>query len=79
MPISLSLYSQRVSRIRFLSRFGSFFPQAFAFNKFSASFSGSFCPILECRSFVFNNFSGSFLQKWNFLSHADSFPGSATG
>jgi len=30
---------------------------------------------LRCRSFVFNNFSGSFLQKSVFLSHPGLFEG----
>jgi len=45
------------------------FPQVLILKHFSGSLSGSFCPILEARPFVFNNFSGSFLQNQRILSH----------
>jgi len=60
---SAAFYFQQDIELLFRACSGSFFLQAFIFNKFSASFSGSFCPILKGRPFIFNHFSGSFLQN----------------
>src|SRR5579884_1126642 len=53
----------------FCGPFRFILPQALNLKDFFGSFSGSFCPIFDSQSFVFNNFSGSFLQNRCFLSH----------